>query len=160
LEKVDAIRVATAPIDIAAHTGGDRILAVSDLMRSVSLIKFEPGEAGKSPKLSEIARHGQSIWGTAVGHIGGDEWIQGDADGNLMILRQPDLENPGAAKDYWGKPKLEVVGEFGLGESINRIRSVKVEPGLKAVVVPRVFAATVSTSRLPANIPRILVQLN
>jgi len=135
LEKVASYRTASSPVDIGID--GNNI-AIADLMKSVSLVEYKRGEAGVNPELVEVARHLQSVWATAVGHIEGDTWLEADADGNLIVLRR-NL----AGITLEDRKKLEVTGEFGLGEMVNRIRKISVEASEGAAVVPRAFLATV-----------------
>lgn len=111
-------------------------IAVADLMKSVSLVEYVPGD---TPRLVEKARHFGSVWATAVGYVEGESWLEADAQGNLMVLRR-NVEGV-TAED---KRRMEVTSEINLGEMVNRIREVEVETTPGAMIVPKAFLGTVS----------------
>ncbi|ETS83019.1 hypothetical protein PFICI_04895 [Pestalotiopsis fici W106-1] len=131
LDRVASYRPSTYPVDIAIE---GNIIAVADLMKSVTLIEFAP-EAGE---LKEIARHHHAAWATAVSHVEGNSWLEADANGNLMILSP----NAQGATDE-DKKRMDITSEMNLGEMVNRIQKVKVASSDTAIVVPRAFLATV-----------------
>jgi DNA damage-binding protein 1 len=134
LEKVASYRTSTCPVDLAIE---GNTIAVADLMKSVSIVEYRPGTGGEAPTLVEVARHFQSVWATAVAHV--DEgWLEADADGNLIVLRRNE-----AGVTLEDRKKMEVTGEFHLGEQVNRIRKIRVDASEDATVVPRAFLATV-----------------
>ncbi|KAK5730722.1 hypothetical protein LTR15_000660 [Elasticomyces elasticus] len=135
LVKKAAYRTATAPIDLAI-TGST--IAVTDLMKSVSLLQYTPGRVGASDSLSEIARHFETLWGTAVANVAENTYLASDAEGNLVVL-QHDI-NGYSAED---QRRLRPVSELLLGEMVNRIRPITVQPTPNALVIPRAFIATV-----------------
>lgn len=135
IEKVASYRTSTCPVDLAIE---GNIIAVADLMKSVSLVEYRAGTGGEASTLVEVARHFQSVWATAVAHV--DEgWLEADADGNLIVLRRNE-----AGVTLEDRKKMEVTGEFHLGELVNRIRKIRVDASEDATVVPRAFLATVS----------------
>ncbi|KAM3424282.1 hypothetical protein BST61_g11180 [Cercospora zeina] len=138
LVKKASYRTATAPIDISVT--GDTI-AVSDLMKSLSLIKYTPGRVGMADSLTEIARHFETLWGTAVAPIDQNSYIQSDAEGNLIVL-----EHDVSGFSAEDRRRLRVTSEMCLGEMVNRIRPINVTPTANAVVVPKAFIATVEGS--------------
>ena len=135
LTKLATYRTSTCPIDLNV-TGN--IIAVSDLMKSMSLVEYQPGKEGADDKLVEVARHHQSCWSTAVTHIEENSYLESDADGNLLVLwRNVDgvlLED---------KIRMEVTSEMNLGEQVNTIREINVEASSNAMIVPKAFLATV-----------------
>ncbi|KAK0878312.1 hypothetical protein LTR87_007850 [Friedmanniomyces endolithicus] len=135
LVKKAAYRTATAPIDLAV-TG--TTIAVTDLMKSVSLLQYTPGRAGAPDSLGEIARHFETLWGTAVANVAENTYLASDAEGNLVVL-QHDI-NGYSDED---KRRLRPVSEMLLGEMVNRIRPISVQPSPNALVIPRAFLATV-----------------
>ncbi|KAK5165060.1 uncharacterized protein LTR77_009157 [Saxophila tyrrhenica] len=141
LTKRAAYRTSTAPIDLAitpsAHNNSSTI-AVTDLMKSVSLLHHYPNRAGAPDTLEEIARHFDTLWGTAVACVAENTYLASDAEGNLTVL-QHDL-NGFSAED---RRRLRVTSEMLLGEMVNRIRTITVQPTPGAVVIPRAFLATV-----------------
>jgi DNA damage-binding protein 1 len=137
LSKLATYRTSTCPIDLDV-TGN--IIAVSDLMKSVSLVEHQPGKEGLADKLVEVARHHQSCWSTAVRHIEGDSYLESDAEGNLLVLRRN--VNGVLLED---KKRMEVTSEMNLGEQVNTIRQINVEPSPNAMIVPKAFLATVSS---------------
>ncbi|KAI9679327.1 MAG: hypothetical protein M1817_005347 [Caeruleum heppii] len=138
LVKRTSYRTSTAPIDIAV-TGNT--IAVADLMKSVSIVEYSAGHAGAPDKLTEVARHFQVTWATAVAHVAEDTFLESDAEGNLMVLHQ---NRHGVTED--DRRRLEVTSEMRLGEMVNRIRRISVPVSSDAVVIPRAFLATVDGS--------------
>jgi len=136
LSRLASYRPSSYPAEI--HVRGNTI-AVADLMKSVSLVEYVTGDKG--PRLVERARHFGSVWATAVGHVEGESWLEADAQGNLMVLRQ-NLEGV-TAED---KRRMEVTSEINLGEMVNRIRGVEVETTPGAMIVPRALLGTVGHS--------------
>ncbi len=112
-------------------------------MKSVSICTYTPGQGGVDPTLTETGRHFQTAWGTAVAHVGEDTWLEADAEGNLMVLKQ---NVAGVTAD--DRRRLEVESEMRLGEMVNRIRSFEVDIDAKnpAPVVPKAFMGTVEGS--------------
>ncbi|KAG8166430.1 hypothetical protein KVR01_002119 [Diaporthe batatas] len=138
LERVASHRPSTYPVDLAVH---GNIIAVADLMKSISLLEFIPAKDGNSAMLTERARHYQSAWATAVCHIEDQSWLEADAQGNLMVLRR----NPdGPTLD--DQRRMETVSEMNLGEMVNCIRKIAVETSSSAMIVPQAFLGTVEGS--------------
>ncbi|KAL1872037.1 hypothetical protein VTK73DRAFT_1705 [Phialemonium thermophilum] len=135
LLKRASYRPSTYPVDIAVH--GD-LIAVADLMKSVSVVKFDPGTDEKPPSMSEWARHYQSAWTTAVAHLEEESWLAADAQGNLLVLRR----NADAVLEHEQR-RLEITSEMNLGEMVNRIRKITVETSPNAIIIPTAFLATV-----------------
>ncbi|KAK4237342.1 hypothetical protein C8A03DRAFT_34715 [Achaetomium macrosporum] len=139
LKKLASYRPSTYPVDLCVK---GNTIAVADLMKSITLLEYVPaGTAegqGGAPELVEKARDFAGVWATAVGHIDGENWLEADAQGNLMVLRQ-NLEGV-TAED---KKRMEVTSEMNLGEQVNRIRSFEVETTPGAMIIPRAFLGTV-----------------
>ncbi|KAF2482902.1 mono-functional DNA-alkylating methyl methanesulfonate N-term-domain-containing protein [Neohortaea acidophila] len=138
LVKRAAYRTATAPIDISIT---DKTIAVTDLMKSLSLVEYRPGRSGMPDTLVEVARHFETLWGTAVAHVAENTYLESDAEGNLLVL-QHDI-NGFNDED---RRRLRVTSEMLLGEMVNRIRRIDVVPTPGATVIPRAFIATVEGS--------------
>ncbi|CAD6504724.1 BgTH12-00229 [Blumeria graminis f. sp. triticale] len=136
--KLATYRCSTCPIDLVIH---DNIIAVADLQKSLALLEYQPGQDGLPDKLVEVARHYQSCWATAVSHIEGYSYLESDQEGNLIVLRRNTEELP--LKD---QRRMEVTGEFHLGEMVNRIRKIRVRPTADAVIIPQAFLATTEGS--------------
>ena len=136
LSKLATYRTSTCPIDLNI-TGN--IIAVSDLMKSMSLVEYIPGKEGLPDKLVEVCRHHQSCWSTAVTHIEGDSYLESDAEGNLLVLRRN--VNGVLLED---RKRMDVTSEMNLGEQVNTIRQINVEPSPNAMIIPKAFLATVS----------------
>ena len=143
LSKLATYRTSTCPIDLNI-TGN--IIAVADLMKSISLVEYVPGKEGLPDKLVEVARHHQSCWSTAVAHVEGDSYLESDAEGNLLVLRRN--INGVLLED---RKRMEVTSEMNLGEQVNTIRQISVEPSPNAMIVPKAFLATVCF--LPSSQP-------
>ncbi|KAK2776721.1 hypothetical protein FQN52_003288 [Onygenales sp. PD_12] len=141
LTKTATYRTSTAPIDIAV-TGN--LIVVADLMKSISIVEYTPGDKGLPDSLTEVARHFQTLWSTAVAPIAENTFLESDAEGNLIVLNR---NVNGVTED--DKRRLQVTGEMLLGEMVNRIRPVGVQmsaAGEAAVVTPRAFLGTVEGS--------------
>lgn len=138
LEKRASFRTSTAPIDLAVS---GNLIAVADLMKSISIVQFKRGSMGAPDSLDEIARHFQTIWATAVAHIDTNSFIESDAEGNLLVLEH-NVNGPTAGD----RRRLTVTSEILLGEMVNRIRRIDVPALPDPVVVPRAFMATVEGS--------------
>ncbi|KKY31569.1 putative dna damage-binding protein 1 [Diaporthe ampelina] len=137
-ERVASHRPSTYPVDLAIN---GNIIAVADMMKSISLLEFVPAKEGNSALLTERARHYQSAWATAVCHIEDQSWLEADAQGNLMVLRR----NPdGPTLD--DQRRMETISEMNLGEMVNCIRKVAVETSSSAMIVPQAFLGTVEGS--------------
>ncbi|KAL9610807.1 MAG: hypothetical protein Q9167_004507 [Letrouitia subvulpina] len=138
LTKQATYRTSTAPIDISVHGS---LIAIADLMKSITIVQYTRGTAGTSDELKEVARHFQTAWSTAVAYVDDHTWLVSEAEGNFMIL-QHNVSGV-TAED---RRRLERVGEIRLGEMVNRIRTIDVEPSSSATVIPRAFLGTVDGS--------------
>ena len=136
LTRVASYRPSTYPIDLAVE---GNIIAVADLMKSLSLVELVPAKDGMEPQLIECARHYQSGWATAVSHIEENSWLEADAQGNLMVLRR----NP-TGVTMEDQRRMEITSEINLGEMVNRIRKIAVETSPDAMIIPKAFLGTVS----------------
>ncbi|KAK4144568.1 uncharacterized protein C8A04DRAFT_36560 [Dichotomopilus funicola] len=132
ITRLASYRPSSYPAEISVE---GNTIAVADLMKSVSLVEYVPGP---TPKLVEKARHFGSVWATAAGHVEEGSWLEADAQGNLLVLRE-NVEGV-TAED---KRRLEVTSEINLGEMVNRIRAVEVETTPGAMIVPKAFLGTV-----------------
>ncbi|KAI3342768.1 mono-functional DNA-alkylating methyl methanesulfonate N-term-domain-containing protein [Ustulina deusta] len=135
LKKLASYRPATYPIDLVVE---GNIIAVADLMKSMSLVEFTPSADGQSAKLTEVSRHYQSFWATALCHVDGDAWLESDTQGNLMVLcrntTSVTLEDKG---------RMDVTSEINLGEMVNKMRKVTVDASDNAIIIPKAFVGTV-----------------
>lgn len=135
LEKLASYRTSTAPVDVTV-TGN--LIAVSDLMKSVSIVEYKEGENGLPDSMTEVSRHFQTVWATGVANIAEDTFLESDAEGNLIVLHR----NVNGVTDD-DRRRLEVTSEISLGEMVNRIRPVNIQQLANVVVTPRAFLATV-----------------
>lgn len=138
LEKLASYRTSTAPIDVTV-TGN--LIAVSDLMKSVSIVEYKEGENGLPDTMTEVSRHFQTVWATGVSCIDQDTFLESDAEGNLIVLRR---NVHGVTDD--DRRRLEVTSEISLGEMVNRIRPVDIKQVASVTVTPKAFLATVCLS--------------
>lgn len=145
-EFVASFRTSTAPIDIFVF---GNTIAIADFMKSVSVIEYKRGEAGVPDTLTEIARHFQTVWTTAVAQIEENTFLEADAEGNLLVLQR---NTNGVTED--DRKRLEVTSEIRLGEMVNRIKLFEVPTLPHAVVIPKAFIATVSP-HLPRPFPTL-----
>lgn len=140
LIKKAAYRTATAPIDISI-TEHNNMIAVTDLMKSVSLVQYVPGRSGGPDQLTEVARHFETAWGTAVANVAPNTYLASDAEGNLIVLEH---DVNGFSDEE--RRRLRVTSEMLLGEMVNRIRPITVSATPSAPVIPAAFLATVEGS--------------
>jgi DNA damage-binding protein 1 len=127
--------ISTIPVSISVE--GNEI-AVADLIKSVTILEYKRNDpAYPGPVLIETARHYETFWATALTQVQQDTWIEADAEGNLIALYR---EREGVTDD--DKRRLRVIGEFRLGEQINRMCKIDVgKPNM--TVEPKAFMATV-----------------
>ncbi|KAL5428547.1 hypothetical protein PMIN04_000694 [Paraphaeosphaeria minitans] len=138
LVKLASFRCSTAPIDVTVNGS---LIAIADLMKSLVVVQYTRGEAGLSDTLTEVARHFQTTWATAVAEVEENTYVESDAEGNLTIL----YRDPNGVTDD-DKRRLNVSAEMQLGEMVNRIRPINVATAPDAIVVPKAFMATVEGS--------------
>jgi DNA damage-binding protein 1 len=138
LEKLATYRTSTAPIDV---TVVDDMIVVADLMKSVCIVKYMPGEDGVKDELKEIGRHYQTVWSTAVACVDKDTFLLSEAEGNLIVLSR----NTNGVTDQ-DKHRLVPTSEIALGEMVNRIRPIHIPQLASVTVTPRAFMATVEGS--------------
>jgi len=136
MKKLASYKPATYPVDVSVE---GNIIAVADLMKSMSLVEFTPAADGHPPRLTEIARHNQALWATALCHVQENDWLESDAQGNLMVLRR----NTGGVT-LEDKQKMEVTSEINIGEMVNKMRKITVDASADAIIVPKAFIGTVS----------------
>lgn len=112
-------------------------------MKSLSLLAHTIGSTdGQPDTLTEIARHFDTIWGTAIAPLGNNTFLQSDAEGNLYVLSH-DIK--GFSAD--DRRRLRITSEILLGEMVNRIRPITLlQPSANAIVIPKAFLATVEGS--------------
>ena len=89
------------------------LIVVGDLMKSVSLLRYEPNESA----IVELARDFNPNWMTAVNALDDDAYLGAENSFNLFTLRR----NSDASTDE-ERSRLDVAGEFHLGEFVNRFR--------------------------------------
>ena len=118
---------------------GDFIL-VGDLMKSLSLYQCAADGAGG---IQELARDYNAHWMTSVAFLDDDTYIGAENSYNLFVARK----NADAATDD-ERGRLEVVGEFHLGEFVNRFRkgslSMHVQGSGAAAPPPTLLFGTVN----------------
>jgi len=93
-------------------TRGDFIL-VGDLMKSVSVLQCAPGTGA----IVELARDHSSNWMTSIAFLDDDTYLGVENNMNLFVTKR----NSDATTDD-DRSRLDVVGEFHLGEFVNRFR--------------------------------------
>lgn len=114
------------------------MIVVADLMKSVCIVKYVPGQNGEKDELREIGRHYQTVWTTAVSSVGEDTFLVSEAQGNLIVLSR----NTNGVTDQ-DKHRLVPTSEIALGEMVNRIRPIHIPQLASVTVTPRAFMATV-----------------
>ncbi|KAI1079128.1 mono-functional DNA-alkylating methyl methanesulfonate N-term-domain-containing protein [Whalleya microplaca] len=136
VKKIASYRPATYPVDLTIE---GNIIGVADLMKSMTLVEYTPPtDDGEVAKLTEVSRHYQSVWATALCHVEQDSWLEADAQGNLMVLRR-NL----AGVTIEDKRRMDITSEMNLGEMVNKMRKIKVDASEHAIVVPQAFIGTI-----------------
>ncbi|KAI5866704.1 mono-functional DNA-alkylating methyl methanesulfonate N-term-domain-containing protein [Durotheca rogersii] len=134
IRKIASYRPATYPTDLAVE---GNIIAVADLMKSMTLVEYLAPKDGQPARLVEVSRHYQSVWATAICHVEGQSWLESDSQGNLLVLRR----NVSGVTEG-DKRRMDVISEIKLGEMVNKIRKVEVDASENAIVTPRAFLGT------------------
>ncbi|OAY75001.1 DNA damage-binding protein 1a [Ananas comosus] len=119
------------------QTRGDFIV-VGDLMKSISLLIYKHEEGA----IEERARDYSANWMTALEILDDDIYLGAENNFNLFTVRR----NSDAATDE-ERGRLEVVGEYHLGEFVNRFRHgslVMRLPDSEAGRIPTVIFGTVN----------------
>lgn len=146
LHKIGQHRSSTCPQDLSVH---GTLIGVADIMKSLTILELKPRtESGDAPRLIERARHLQEAWTTAVCHLRGEFWVQSDAVGHVMVLREK--IDAAAAQD---RRQMELTSIMNLGEMVNQIRPLDVAPDENAVVWPKAFLGTVRGPTIDAYLP-------
>jgi DNA damage-binding protein 1 len=91
-------------------------LSILELTSPISSSTSTSSPSSSGWLLTEVARHYASIWSSAVTLISPNEWLLADMEGNILILRR---NINGVTPD--DQKRLEVIGEFRLGEVVNKI---------------------------------------
>ena len=153
LSKMATYRTSTCPISLDIS---ENIITVGDMMKSISLVEYTPGKEGLPDTLHEVARHMDAIWTTSVVHIEEQSYLESDHYGNLLVLRRN--INGVTLED---RKRLEMTSEMNLGEQVNKIVKIQVEPSATAMVIPKAFLATVSLCPIhPSIIHRANTHMN
>lgn len=124
-------------VALYAQTRGDFIV-VGDLMKSISLLIYKPEEGA----IEERARDFNANWMTAIEILDDETYLGAENSFNLFTVRK----NNDAPTDE-ERNRLEVVGEYHLGEFVNRFRHgslVMRLPDSEASHIPTVIFATVN----------------
>lgn len=106
-------RAHSEPIDLGVY---DDVIAVGDLMKGPSLLKYAESENGKQT-LRDLARTYQTSWTTAVEMWDMDTVVAADSECNMSIWRR---NASGITEE--DRKRLQLIGEINIGEMVNRIR--------------------------------------
>ncbi|KAI0218343.1 DNA damage-binding protein 1a [Massospora cicadina] len=104
-------------------------VVVGDLMRSCQILQCE------DDKLTEVARDMDMRWATAVHALDANTYLMADCHGNLVVLQRRIHE-----ADAHLRYQLEVLGQYNLGDQVNRIVSGSL------VLPPRITAGQAQPS--------------
>jgi DNA damage-binding protein 1 len=134
--------IQTVVLDMAVE--GNEIV-VADMVKSIHVLNYKKNDPkyGGKDSLTEVARHFQTLWSTAVSVVAPHTYLVSDAENNLVVLQRN--ETGVTAVD---RQKLQVISEFRLGELVNCIEPIDVKPSSATVVHPKAFIATVSTRNI------------
>ncbi|KIW34424.1 uncharacterized protein PV07_01202 [Cladophialophora immunda] len=128
LEKLATYRTSTNPLSLAVMPATPRrpaSIAVADLMKSLSILQvIHDPSSSTGYTLQEISRHFATLWSSATAVIMENEWVVADMEGNLTMLRQ--VKDGSGASGF--NRRLEVTGEFRLGEVVNKIVPLTLTP--------------------------------
>jgi len=112
---------------------------VGDLMKSISVLQCNASTSG----IVELARDCSANWMSAVAFLDDDTYLGAENSLNLFVARK----NAEAATDD-ERSRLEVIGEFHLGEFVNRFRpgslAMQVAAESGAAPLPTLLFATVN----------------
>jgi DNA damage-binding protein 1 len=92
----------------------EMLAIVGDLMRSISLVQYYP----QYETLEEVARDFNVNWTSAVTMLTDDVYLGGENWNNLFVLRRNTK-----AQSEEVRCRLDTVGEFHLGEMVNKFMS-------------------------------------
>ena len=92
----------------------EMLAVVGDLMRSISVVQYYP----QHETLEEVARDFNANWTTAVEMLTNDVYLGGESYNNLFVLRRNTK-----AQSEEVRCRLDTVGEFHLGEMVNKFMS-------------------------------------
>lgn len=128
LVKLATYRAASNPLSLSVTPSTEKtpaLIAVADISKSLSVLKVvPPDDSTPDYQLCEVSRHFATVWSTAVAATVEHEWLLADSEGNLLALRH----NRDAIHDpSWRR--MEVIGEFRLGQVVNKIIPVSSKPG-------------------------------
>jgi DNA damage-binding protein 1 len=116
-------------------------IILADMIKSIHVLEYTEDKQGDRDSLTEVARHFQTLWSTAVGLVAPSTYLVSDGEGNLVVLTR----NTEGVTNL-DRQMLQPISEFRLGEMVNRIRSIDVKPSPMAFVHPKAFVATVSAN--------------
>jgi DNA damage-binding protein 1 len=119
-------------------------IAIGDLMKSISLLNYKALDGS----LEEIAKDLNSNWMTAIDILDDDHYIGSETDFNLFCVQR----QSGATTDE-ERSRLECVGEFHLGEFVNRFRhgSLVMQPPPASTTSTTTTTATTPSSAMAAT---------
>ncbi|KAF8461342.1 mono-functional DNA-alkylating methyl methanesulfonate N-term-domain-containing protein [Kalaharituber pfeilii] len=112
-------RTQSSPIDISVYNS---TVAIGDMMRGATLLRYNHS----TKKLVELARNYSTMWVSAISLIGPATVVVADAEGNLVLQQYEggEVGESGEGVLEEDKRKLRIIGEFRLGEMVNRIRRI------------------------------------
>lgn len=126
---------------ISMVTRGE-FIAVADLVKSVSLLRYVPAADDKStPSFVTVGRDYTSRWMTSLELLEDDVVVGTEAEGNLHVLKR----NTGMMTDEERK-KFEAIAEWGLGDVVNRIRKGSIvmnRDGEETIATPQMIFCTI-----------------
>lgn len=96
------------------------LIGVADLMKSLTIVEvLPPSSSSTGFTLKEVSRHFATVWSSAVTTVDENQWLLADMEGNLTMLRR---DPTGPTSD--DRRRLQVTGEFRLGEVVNKIAPI------------------------------------
>ncbi|KAI8100016.1 CPSF A subunit region-domain-containing protein [Halteromyces radiatus] len=102
-------------LDLDTH--GDLIL-VGDFMQSISLVKLNDQDTSA---MTTIANDYNANWMTAVKMVADDVYIGAEMSHNLFTMKTPSQKSIGSNDGSGESIRMDVVGEYHLGDLINRM---------------------------------------
>ncbi|KAL7275659.1 hypothetical protein RUND412_001392 [Rhizina undulata] len=112
------------------------LIAIGDLMKGPSLIRYVPGENGKDT-LEDVARIYSTSWITSIEMWDAESFVAADMNGNLEIYK---WDKNGVTEE--DRRRLKPWADVRIGETVNCIRRVEEAGFLDDIVVPKGYFGT------------------
>ena len=144
---------------IAVHN--NRLILVGDLMKSITLFEVADNSSQRTLQLRELSRDLSPNWTTAVSFLDANTFVGAENYMNIFVARRPQAQ----AEDE--RAMLDIVGEYHLGEFVNRFQrgSLTMQFSDSAVApLPTILFGTISgligvLASIPHNLYTLLTKV-